>query len=143
MKLLCLLMIILIGSISAQKPKGAQRIEAMKIAFITQELSLTTNEAQQFWPIYNAYTDELKALNQNRTKRSDLDNMSEKDATKLIQESLNQDAQKLEIRRNYINQMGSTISQIKIAKLMLAEHKFKRELLKRVQKNRNKKKERN
>lgn len=35
-------------------------VEAYKTAFITQRLNLTTEEAQKFWPIYNAYSAEVK-----------------------------------------------------------------------------------
>ena len=42
----------------------------MKIAFITEKLSLTTKEAQSFWPIYNEYSQKIEKL--RKTKRSDL-----------------------------------------------------------------------
>ena len=32
-----------------------ERIESMKIGFITDKLSLSTEEAQKFWPVYNEY----------------------------------------------------------------------------------------
>lgn len=44
-------------------PEGknvSQTIEALKIAYITKELNLTQEEAQNFWPTYNAFTAELK-----------------------------------------------------------------------------------
>lgn len=36
------------------------KIEALKIAFISKELNLTPDEAQRFWPVYNSYSTELK-----------------------------------------------------------------------------------
>jgi hypothetical protein len=36
-------------------------IEALKVAFISKELALTPQEAQQFWPVYNQYSNELAA----------------------------------------------------------------------------------
>ena len=42
----------------AQKNGG--RIEALKIAFLTKKLNLSTEEAQKFWPVYNKYQDEIK-----------------------------------------------------------------------------------
>lgn len=35
------------------------RLESIQIAFITKELSLSPDEAQRFWPVYNEYKDEL------------------------------------------------------------------------------------
>ena len=39
---------------------GVQRLEAMHVAFLTRELALTPEEAQQFWPVYEKYKKELK-----------------------------------------------------------------------------------
>ena len=132
MKILSLLMLFCLSSMYAQKPKGTQRIESMKIAFITQELALTTDEAQQFWPIYNAYVNELKAVNKPRMKRPDMENLSEEEAAQLIDEYLEKESAKVTIKRKYTKQLSSAISQVKIAKLILAERKFKTELLKRA-----------
>ncbi|MCE3283001.1 MAG: hypothetical protein K0Q66_1738 [Chitinophagaceae bacterium] len=43
---------------SAQPPK----VEAIKVAYITKELSLTSDEAQKFWPVYNEYFGEIKKV---------------------------------------------------------------------------------
>ena len=37
-------------------------IEAIQIAYLTRELSLSPDEAQKFWPIYNECRDELLAV---------------------------------------------------------------------------------
>jgi hypothetical protein len=42
------------------KSEGGGRIEALKIAYITKKLNLSTDEAQKFWPIYNKYMDEIR-----------------------------------------------------------------------------------
>ncbi len=59
--LICMLFISL--KIYAQQeetsPNGAT-IQGLKIAFITKQLSLTTDEAEKFWPMYYTYTGELK-----------------------------------------------------------------------------------
>jgi hypothetical protein len=36
------------------------RIEVIKMAYITRELNLTPQEAQNFWPVYNNYVNEIK-----------------------------------------------------------------------------------
>jgi len=50
----------------SQPPDGADRVEVIKMAYITHELNLTPQEAQNFWPVYNNYVNEIKqARNQN------------------------------------------------------------------------------
>ena len=45
-----------------------EKIEQLKITFITRELNLSSDEAQKFWPIYNEMSDKLK--NENKIQRS-------------------------------------------------------------------------
>jgi hypothetical protein len=44
----------------AQPPKGKQQVEAIKVAYITGQLNLTPEEAQRFWPLFNAFSNEVK-----------------------------------------------------------------------------------
>ena len=44
-----------------QRKKDWERLQAEKIAFITQELDLTPEEAQVFWPVYNQCWKEVLA----------------------------------------------------------------------------------
>jgi len=43
-----------------QKPALA----ALKVAFVTKQLALTSDEAQKFWPVYDSYTAELRRTRQ-------------------------------------------------------------------------------
>jgi hypothetical protein len=55
--------IFLIGiTASAQQPRDGERIQALKIAYITKKLNLTTDEAQRFWPVYNQYVSEMRKV---------------------------------------------------------------------------------
>src|SRR5688572_11227273 len=55
----------------AQPPQGpdgdnkGERIEALRIAFISRELNLSPQEAEKFWPVYNQFRGDLKTLHQN------------------------------------------------------------------------------
>ena len=40
----------------------AEKIQALKIAFITNKLQLTPAEAQKFWPVYDQYDNEIRRL---------------------------------------------------------------------------------
>jgi len=43
-----------------------ENVEALKVAFITKHLNLNAEEAQKFWPAYNACFDELKKARQEK-----------------------------------------------------------------------------
>ena len=51
------------------------KLQAYKIAYLTNKLSLTPQEAQRFWPIYNNYANEMREVrrDQRRNNGSELD----------------------------------------------------------------------
>ena len=40
---------------SSMKPEDREKLESAKIAFITNRLTLTSDQAKDFWPIYNEF----------------------------------------------------------------------------------------
>jgi len=71
MKKYLLLFLMIFGSFSfaiAQNENGqrSEKIQALKIAFITQKLHLTSGEAEKFWPVYNDYQNEIRQLRGNK-----------------------------------------------------------------------------
>jgi hypothetical protein len=48
-------------------PQKAEKIKALYVAYITQQLSLTPDDAQKFWPIHAQYETEIKSANQGNT----------------------------------------------------------------------------
>src|SRR5687768_4007221 len=68
---------------------GRERVEAMKVGFLTQRLSLDTEEAKVFWPVYDKYQEELEALRKSRranlvNTKTNFDEMSDKDVEKAV-----------------------------------------------------------
>src|SRR4051812_21621428 len=68
-------------------------IEAQKVAFITQKLNLTPEEAQKFWPVYNQYQDKIQELRKKRrqegkTAKENFDALSDKELEQLIDNDL-------------------------------------------------------
>jgi hypothetical protein len=45
-----------------------ENIEALKVAFMTRHLNLSVDEAQKFWPAYNACVEELKKARQEKNE---------------------------------------------------------------------------
>ena len=79
-----ILLLLLIGTFNAtaQDFKNRERIKALKVAFITERLELTSTEAQQFWPIYNTFednTNKLRRENYENRRKTDIDNLSEQE----------------------------------------------------------------
>ena len=124
------------SSASAQpKDKGNwhERVLAEKIAFITAELELTPEEAQVFWPVYNQLNAEAKALQQAsanayRTLVQALkeDTASDKEIDKLLDDYLAAKQALKENGKGDVNKYRKVLSSKKVAKLYVAEEKFRR-----------------
>ena len=73
-----LLSFLIVGITMAQPPEkqmgprgkgpkpSKENVEALKVAFMTKHLNLNVDEAQKFWPAYNACFEELKKARQEK-----------------------------------------------------------------------------
>jgi len=122
-----------------------EKIKALKTAFITTELSLTQQEAEKFWPIYNAFEDKQFELRHEKMKSymkrmdSDLDTMSEKEASSLLSQMESVEEETHQLRKKLVSDLKNVISSHKIIKLKKAEEDFNRNLLKQYRENRSSK----
>lgn len=130
-----------IATTSAQGGKR-DKIRTLKTAFITTELSLTQQEAEKFWPIYNAFDEKQFELRHEKMKSYmkrmdfDLDTMPEKEAAILLSQMENVEEETYLLRKKLVTDLKSVISSHKIIKLKKAEEDFNRNLLKQYRENR-------
>ena len=61
--------------------QNQDKIESFKIAFITQRLNLTAEEAQKFWPIFNDLQANLKSIKQSSKNQKPVADMSDEEAS--------------------------------------------------------------
>jgi lipase chaperone LimK len=90
--------------------RTSSRVEALKIAYITKEMNLTESEAQRFWPIYNDYSDELRAARRERRNSGNLDS----------EEKI------LNIRKKYESAFTRALDSEKTARFFRAEKDFRK-----------------
>ena len=88
MKTIKILILTLFVTTSAFAQKfDKEKIKALKIAHITEQMDLTKDEAQKFWPIYNANEEAENKLriksNENR-KVNNPEGLSESEAKTLL-----------------------------------------------------------
>ena len=122
--------------------KIAEKVKIQRIAFLTQRLSLTETEAQQFWPVYNEFTDKLQQIRKKQKPDKPFDELSDADVEKMIAAQFDQDARELDLKKEHFQKLKKVISVKKIAKLYKAEKDFRGELVKQLQEMRELKQER-
>ncbi len=115
-----------------------ESLESLKVAFITQKLNLTPDEAKLFWPVYNQYETELEALRKKRkTEKNlvidDVSNMTDADVEKAADGEIIFRQQELDIIKKYHMQFKKVLPIKKVALLYKAQDGYKKELLKKIQ----------
>jgi hypothetical protein len=124
------------------RDKVGDKIKIQRIAFMTQRLSLTETEAQQFWPIYNDYTQKLQQIRKKPKVEKLEDELDNADVEKMIVEQYDRQARELDLKKEYFQKLKTVISVKKIAKLYRAEKDFHEELVRQLQEVREMKKNR-
>ncbi len=121
----------------AQETSKNEKIEAMKVGFITNKLELSAKEAQLFWPLYNEYNQKMEKL--RKSKKSDFDelknkgeNLSDKEISTFMDEVFATRQKELDLQKEYFDKYAKVLPLKKVALLYQAENQFKRELLRKI-----------
>jgi len=116
-----------------------QQLEAEKIAFITKQISLTSTEAQQFWPLYNECQQKRNELQKQRRqimkKMLLSESLNNKELEDLSDQYINIQSDESKLLTQYHQKFKSALPIQKVIGLYKAEDKFKIYLLRQVQKN--------
>ncbi|MEM6764922.1 MAG: hypothetical protein AAF824_18450 [Bacteroidota bacterium] len=111
-----------------------ERVQAFKIAYITRTLSLTSAEAEKFWPVYNAYSDEMEALKKEnrirqRSIRGNILSMSDEELEKVLDAHVENKKKEYELFLNYHEEFKQVLPVRKIMLLYRAENDFGKKIL--------------
>ncbi|RAJ16888.1 sensor of ECF-type sigma factor [Olleya aquimaris] len=134
-----LILLISFGAV-AQNDKQREKLKALKVAHITEQLDLTKKEAQAFWPIYNAHEEKINTLRKesfDKRKEINVDELSESEAKKMLLNMLNIEKQKQELENKYVNDLLAVLPATKIISLFKAERSFKRKMIEEFRQRRN------
>lgn len=141
----CLLLFSMKGTAQYERkllsPGEKEKMETFKIAYLTRELSLTSDEAKVFWPVYDEYSKELEVLRDSKMKqRNDamrnFDQLTSNELERLVDDEIISRQQELDIQKKYHVKFKSTLPVQKVARLYIAEQNFKRKLLEKMRENR-------
>ena len=128
-----LLMMTMVSWAQPGEGQMQERIKAQKVAFITERLNLSSEEAQNFWPIYNAFEEKVNRMRQNdlREVRQAMrrGNLSDNEAQDLLDQFMAVEDKMHEAKKQLVKDLSGTIPPQKIIQLKSAEDAFNRTLL--------------
>jgi len=120
-----------------------EKIKALKIAYITKDLNLSSADAERFWPIYNSFDEkqfELRMIKMRKIRKDldskPLESMSDVEANAILNQIDNLEDDTYQNRKKLITDLRKVISPVQILKLKKAEDEFNKSLLKQYR-NRN------
>jgi type III secretory pathway component EscR len=142
LKKICLIscLYILIGhNILAQAVDRKEQLESQKVAFITKQLSLTIEEAQRFWPVYNEFQQKKEEINRNKRqllkKLVDENNgLADDKLSELSDTYIKSQLNEAKLISEYHEKFKTVLPIKKVIAYYKAEEKFKRFLLQEVRK---------
>lgn len=121
------------------RKESREKIKALKVAYLTEKVALTKEEAQKFWPIYNTFDKkehELKReirskMRQAYDHKKEFGEVSETESKELIQSKLRIDKELQLLEEKFIKDLSGIITYQKILKLQVAEMDFGRKLMRK------------
>lgn len=122
--------------------KRDERLKSYRVAIFTEVLSLTPEEAQTFWPIYNDYQDRRDQMQDDLKTRKKMDLMSDAEVEEQIKRHFEMRQRDLDLERELYLKLQKVLPLRKIAKIPNAEREFRERLLIKVQEAREKRQER-
>lgn len=111
-----------------------EKIQALRVSFISQKLNLTVEEAQKFWPLYNAYQDELEVVRKEKLQvlkgvKDQLVYMTDEQASVLLDKHVSNEVKEAELLKKYAVTFKTVLPVKKVVMLFKAEEQFKLHVL--------------
>ncbi len=130
----------LIASLSTMgwaQGRHGDRIKAFKTGYLTQELDLSSSEAEKFWPVYNDFEKKIFELrverrNQERDRIKSMggpEALSDKEAREFLQNLFNNEEEILTLKKELYQSLEPILPPTKLLVLYKAETDFNKRLL--------------
>jgi hypothetical protein len=104
-------------------------LQAERKLLVSQNLSLTEAEATAFWPVFDQYAVEQRALNDRLVKTiesfaAEYETLTDDRAEALLEESLSIREDRNQLRRSYLKRFSKAISGKKLARFFQIDSKI-------------------
>ena len=117
-------------------PGSKEKIEAVKIGFISERLELNAKQSQTFWPLYTEYSAKKKEI-KKAIKLLKVENAENETDAEIIEDfkKINQLKQKeVDIEKEYVDKFLTVLTPKQLAALYIAERDFTKKLLEQLKK---------
>ena len=112
------------------------KLEAARIALITDRLGLTPEQAQQFWPIYNEYAEQRRLIQQefrDARKGLDMNKLTDEQGRSLMKVRMDGKQRQLNLETKYGDRLMDVINTRQLMALKKAEDDFRAMIIRRIE----------
>ena len=114
-----------------------QKIEAARVAFLTERLNLTTEQAQKFWPVYNEFDAKRRVIRKRiNGQRRDLATLADNQLQPAVDDLFAARQEELNLEKEYVGRFQKVISLRQTLVLVRAEREFAKFLLRKLEERR-------
>ncbi|WP_157593327.1 RusA family crossover junction endodeoxyribonuclease [Rufibacter tibetensis] len=112
-----------------------EKIETAKIAFISDKVEMTGEQAQRFWPVYREHDRRRHELRQKSRpyKEQNINALTDEQIQAGLESRLNIRQRELDLEKEYMDKYLRIISPKQLALFYRAEREFTKLLLERLQ----------
>ena len=108
------------------------KIRAAEITYLSQQLNLTPEEAQKFWPIYNNYTREVEVLIAERRRTRKEDKKDDATARQALDKEMDIEQKLVDVRKRYNQEFLKALPARKAGNVFKAEREFRGQLIRQL-----------
>ena len=108
------------------------KIYADKKLLVAENMELTEEEGKKFWPVYEAYQEDLHKINERMAKvineyalAYNKGALLDKTARKLIDEASDIDLDEAKLKKSYVPKLSKVLSGVKAARYIQIENKIR------------------
>jgi hypothetical protein len=123
----------------AQDPAVQEKIKNLRIAYISDKLGLTPDQAEKFWPVYREFSDKRREIRQefvDARKQIQIDNPDQAKQEELVKMGFALKQRELDLEKVYSERLLRVISAQQMLNLRKAEGDFQRIILEQIQQRR-------
>ena len=109
-------------------PKAQEKINSLRIAYLTDKLGLTSEQAEKFWPIYREFAQrrmEIRGELRRAAKDIDKNNPDPKKQQELVDLSLKVKQRVLDLEKDYSGRLLKVVTAEQMLRLPDAEAEFR------------------
>jgi len=121
-------------------PEARQKIQAARIALISERLGLSPDQAEKFWPVYREFSEKRQETRREfiqARRRHNPKTASEEENRRLVQMGLEVKQRQLNLEKDYSERLLRVIDTRQLVSLKKAEDDFRQMILRRIDQQRN------